>query len=358
MKNKISSSIVIMIVAFFVISFLFGCGAKNDKEIVINLDEIKDISTEKFTDLKIADNKGDTIYFGRIADIILGNDSDIIIVDSKKSRLVQLDKNGNFKKYVGRQGFGPGEFNFPEKGVYYNDNYYIRDNNGQLIQKYDKDMNYLTSYKTNSNDIAFINESEIVSIYEESDKYIFCTRDTLGNIIRSFGDIEGNEEGLIKNKMRIEVKCVYDSIYKHIFLVSVGAPIIRRFDLNGNLLQRINIEGAIIDSVRAKEKQPPGIVQIVDKDGNLVTPDLSRVTYFRTYLASASSAEGHRLIIFIQNFGAIVLHYNDNDIIDQKIIKCEIETEDKSVIPSALKDFNNIMLLYEGFYGKLFISKN
>jgi hypothetical protein len=108
-------------------------------------------------------------------------------------------------------------------------------------------MEYITSYRIklpSVSDIAFINENEIIAINQESDEHIFFVIDTLGNINRSFGDVKGNEEGLIQNQRKASsVKFVYDPLYKHIFLFSIGAPIIRRFDLNGNLLQRINIEG-------------------------------------------------------------------------------------------------------------------
>ena len=354
MKNKISGFIVIMVMAFFITSLFFvGCGATNDNEIVINLDEIKDVTTEKFTDLRITDNKGDTIYFGQIADIFLGADSNIMIIESEKSRIVQLDKNGNFKKYIGRPGGGPGEVISPSIGIYYNDNHYIVDNYAQLLQKFDKDMEYLTYYRIKlpaASDIAFINENEIISINQEGDEHIFFFIDTLGNIIRSFGDIKVNEEGLlIKGKQRRSsaIRFVYDPLYKHIFLVSTGAPIIRRFDLNGNLLQRINIEGERIATLnvtaeQAKQNASPNSIEA----GTL-------------YLLSPSILEGHKLLVTVGGFGSLVLHYDENDIIDIKLIKYNIITENEIMrSPLGLKDYNNIKLLSDILFGNLLVNTN
>jgi hypothetical protein len=339
------------ILFLLLVVLLFGCGKNNENVVIINIDEIKDITTEKFTELRIVDNKGDTIYFGNIADIFLGADSDIMIIEREKSRIVQLDKGGNFKRYIGRPGGGPGEFISPSIGIYYNDNHYIVDNYAQLLQKFDKDMEYITSYRirlTAASDIAFINENEIVAInYDESDEHIFFVIDTLGSIIRSFGDIKGNEEGImIKGKQRrsSQIKFVYDPLYKHIFLVSVGAPIIRRFDLNGNLLQRINFEGNRIDklNVTAEEARQ-----------NASSTSIEAGTF---YLLCPSIIEEHKLLVTIGGFGSLVLHYDENNIIDTKLIKHDIITEDKIWRWAlGLEEYNNMKFLYD-IMGQSFVS--
>jgi len=344
---------VILFFLLFVI-FLCGCSSKNNKKIVINLDEIKDVTTEKFSLLNIVDNKGDTLYFSQIGDIISGADSSIIIIETVKSRVIQIDKNGNFKKYIGRgrQGSGPGEFNNPVSGVYYNGNHYITDNWGMLIQKYDKDMNYLTTYKIRGySHIVFINENEILSFYDESDTHIFCVRDTLGNIVRSFGDIEGNEEGVVQNKKRMsQVKFVYDSLYKHIFLVSNWAPIIRRFDLNGNLLQRIDFEGKVIDTLN-----------IAAERGRQRAGNAPNAIGGTQYLINPSIVEGNKLLVSITKFGSLLLEYDEKNIKDKKMIKYEIANVSNihsTIIFNSLgiKDFNNVRLLYSMFGGSIFVS--
>jgi hypothetical protein len=336
------------ILFLFFLTFLFGCGT-NEKEIVINLDEIKDITIEKFTDFTITDSQGDIVYFDQVRDIISGSDSSIIIIDIKRSRLVQLDKYGNFKKYVGRQGSGPGEFNSPMGGVFYNNNQYIVDNYGQIIQKYDKDMNYLTSYKTSlfmSCDIVFINENEIVSVNDGSDEYIFCIRDTLGNIIRSFGDIKENEDGVVdkEKRRRTIVRFVYDSLYKHIFCFPSYEPVIKRFDLDGNLLQQINFEGNIIDEIRASSNRA--------KQHYANMPNTSAGA---PCLTNPSIIEGHKLLMTIPRFGSVILHYDDKNIIDKRVVKLEMDV--KSGIP-ALKDFNNIKLIYIYTTGEIYINSH
>ena len=413
------------------LAILFGYGT-NDKEIVINLDDIKNVTTQKFTDIEIMDSNNEIINFERISDIVLGAGSDIIVaLNQAEPCLVQLDKNLKFKKYVMGQAGTISENNAFLSIVYYNNNYYVVDDDGMRLQKYDKDVNYITSYKISLGtfyDITFINDNEILSLYplielcnvgfgtasqnetnidSEENKHIFCIMDTLGNIIRYFGDIEGNEEGLIiEGSQRRDgyVKSVYDPIYKQIFLISQMKPIIRRFDLNGNLLQQINIEGEVIDKLREQEKQPSQvIVKRIDKEGNIVERNVTDrvegevidklgeqekqpsqvvikqdkegniiverdaaadgvgVRKLVTYLSSASITEGHRLAVYIPELRAtLVLHYDDKNIIDTKIIKCEIETEGRFLTPFiALKDFNNMKLLYDQLLGgNILVSKN
>jgi hypothetical protein len=337
------------------IALLFCCD-KNDKEIVINLNDIQDIITETFSELTVLDNKRDTVYFKQVADIILDANSDIIVIDVTNSRLIQLDKDCNFKRYVGEKGSDPGEFNSIRGGVCYNNNYYIVDRAGQLIQKYDNNMNYITSYKTKLNrctDIAFLHENEIISIHESSDNYIFCTRDTLGTIVRIFGNIAGNEKGLIiKDKqVKAPVRFVYDTLHKHIFLVSTFEPIIRRFDLEGNLLQQINIKGSFIDTIRFASK-------VANQDYARMSNVISGVPFLR----NPSLAEGRLLVnIGMGGVGTLVLYYDKNGITDRKMIKYEIESRENISGTLGLKDFSNInmKLLYDPvFEDNILVSKD
>ena len=128
-------------------------------------------------------------------------------------------------------------------------------------------------------------------------------------------------------------------------MISEGAPIIRRFDLDGNLLQQINIAGDIVNKKHISafiRRQKIAHLSSISTD---------------TYLRSPYITEGHKLLVYIHKFGALELHYNDKDIIYKKIIKCEIETEDNNVVPWGIIKNDNIMLLYQSSPGKLFINK-
>jgi len=124
--------------------------------------------------------------------------------------------------------------------------------------------------------------------------------------------------------------------------------LVRRFDLDGNLLQRINIEGNRIDELnavaeRARQNASPNFIEA----GN-------------PYLMRPSILDGHNLLVPVSGFGSLVLHYDENDIIDAKLIKYDIITEDKFMRWTLdYKDCNNIKFLYDNlFSNNVFINKD
>jgi hypothetical protein len=144
-----------------------------------------------------------------------------------------------------------------------------------------------------------------------------------------------------KEKISHSFQFVYDPIYKHIFLVSnslpVRKPIIRRFDLNGNLLQRIDIF-AYNQTEELSANRPKYISTAIEVD-------------------NPSILEGHKLLVNVQNIGSLLLHYDDKNVIDTKLIKYSIEDGGKRTSLLKLKYFNNVKLLYDRYIGKVFINK-
>jgi hypothetical protein len=69
--------------------------------------------------------------------------------------------------------------------------------------------------------------------------------------------------------------------------------------------------------------------------------------------------DGHNLLVTVSGFGSLVLHYDENDIMDTKLIKYDIVTENEIMKWTLdLKDCNNIKLLHDIFSNNLFINTN
>ncbi len=112
----------------------------------------------------------DEYMFGEIREIAVDNEGQIFVLDTKKTLINVYDKNGLYKKTIGRHGQGPGELNYLhsigypiewDRGEYnyfkswlkwaafkgdhiifaFSENYelYIHDAKGELIQKIEKE---------------------------------------------------------------------------------------------------------------------------------------------------------------------------------------------------------------------------
>jgi hypothetical protein len=67
-------------------------------------------------DLRIGTVKGgDEYMFGDIRQLAVDDDGQIFVLDTKKTLINVYDKNGLYKKTVGRHGQGPGELQAPQR---------------------------------------------------------------------------------------------------------------------------------------------------------------------------------------------------------------------------------------------------
>jgi len=89
-----------------------------------------------------------TPLFNRPADIAFDSDDNIYIADGYgNSRVVKLDRNGNFLKTWGIKGTGPGEFNLVHNIVIDSKNIvYVIDRENKRIQLFNKDGEYLREW--------------------------------------------------------------------------------------------------------------------------------------------------------------------------------------------------------------------
>lgn len=95
---------------------------------------------QKSTDLHPAGTKG---AFNRETDVAWDENDNMYVADGYvNSRVVKIDKKGNWLKTVGSFGSGQDQFNIVHTIAYANGNVYVGDRSNNRIQVYDTDLNY------------------------------------------------------------------------------------------------------------------------------------------------------------------------------------------------------------------------
>ncbi|MFC2167275.1 6-bladed beta-propeller [Acidobacteriota bacterium] len=118
-------------------------------------------------DLRIGTVKGSDEYmFGEIREIAVDDDGQIFVLDTKKTLINVYDKNGLYKKTIGRHGQGPGELQAPQRmSKTWQDEIFVEDHGARAFVYYTLDGLY-------SRRVTF------------SSVFIFTTGiDSLGNIV-------------------------------------------------------------------------------------------------------------------------------------------------------------------------------
>ncbi len=118
-------------------------------------------------DLRIGTVKGSDEYmFGEIREIAVDDDGQIFVLDIKKTQINVYDKNGFYKKTIGRHGQGPGELQAPQRmKKTWQDEIFVEDHGARAFVYYTLDGRY-------SRRVTYANI------------FIFTTGvDSLGNII-------------------------------------------------------------------------------------------------------------------------------------------------------------------------------
>ena len=118
-------------------------------------------------DLRIGKVEGQDEYmFGEIREIAVDDDGQIFVLDIKKTLINVYDKNGRYKKTIGRHGQGPGELQAPQRmKKTWQDEIFVEDHGARSFVYYTLDGRY-------SRRITY------------SNIFIFTTGiDSLGNII-------------------------------------------------------------------------------------------------------------------------------------------------------------------------------
>lgn len=173
----------------------------------------------------------------------------IYLVDTGNNRILKFDGNGQFMKSVGGFGWGKEQFDMPvdicaKSGL----DIFVVDYNNQRIERYDKDLNYISSFYSNESNrdnlqfgyprgISISIHGELTLIDSENNRLLRIN--SFGEPEFSFGDFaEG--KGKLDNPFQIEIGAddrVYVSdkatdrivVFDHFgnYLTEIGTGILR-----------------------------------------------------------------------------------------------------------------------------------
>lgn len=186
--------------------------------------------------------------FSRATSFYITSNGIIYVTDSATDEITSFDTLGNYLKDIGGYGWGNSQFDYPAD-VYADPlSVYVTDKNNHRIQRFDKNLNYISSlYKRESN----ISEEQFAYpigtvISSQGDMYVLDSEnkrvmkfDLFGNFIFYFGGIDAGNYSLT-NPKTISV-----SPGNNIF-ISDGKRIVI-FDQYGNGLNSITLDEEIIN---------------------------------------------------------------------------------------------------------------
>ncbi len=103
--------------------------------------------TDFLSDIKLIPlETNDSILIGEI-NKVLGDENSFYILDAfNTGRIFRFDKQGKFLNFIGKKGNGPGEFNTPLDFIVFNDKVLVLNEGGKIIE-FDKNGNYKKTLK-------------------------------------------------------------------------------------------------------------------------------------------------------------------------------------------------------------------
>lgn len=76
---------------------------------------------------------GQSVEFERVSSVLRGPGGEILVADAKAKRILEFDSSGTWRREIGRQGAGPGEFGIPSSIGFLGDTLAVLDNgNGRI----------------------------------------------------------------------------------------------------------------------------------------------------------------------------------------------------------------------------------
>lgn len=157
---------------------------------------------------------GDNLNFSQPEALSIDVKGNIYIVDSGNNRIVKVDKGGTFLDAVGGFGWQPEQFDRPlDVSVSSILDVFIADYNNQRIERYDKDLNYISSYTRKDNEVyeldfgfpssvAMSKHGELFIADMENDRILKL--DTFGQAVLVFGDYSWGK-GKLTEPRKLEI---------------------------------------------------------------------------------------------------------------------------------------------------------
>jgi hypothetical protein len=240
-----------------------------------------DTPTNEKTSLQKTENMANVLKndlnLSMVWDIIEGPESTLYINDFENKRIVQISKEGKFIKSYGKMGDLPGEFkrdinqiiNIENKYIYVNDDFTRR------VQIFDLNMNYLNSiynpalfgrlsYGKDSNLYCFPKERVACPVPEKyrskgegkkiiKTMFISDVYDMLGKEVRRIGKIRNNDSVVFQDGNWSFYKIFTNINSDYIWCVFELAPVIRKYDYDGNFIEEIILESEEINKIDNKK---------------------------------------------------------------------------------------------------------
>lgn len=173
----------------------------------------------------------------------------IYVSDTGNNRLQKFSPRGELITFIGGFGWDKSQFQFPIDIFVYNSlDIFVADFDNNRIQRYDKDLNWLTSYSSNENwnpkyqflfphSVCLSLHGDFFIVDSENDKVIKLNASFEPQL--SFGDYDWGQ-GVLE-----EASHVYVSKNDNIYVTDVAAHSILVYDYFGNFLYSIGQEHLI-----------------------------------------------------------------------------------------------------------------
>jgi len=189
------------------------------------------------------DNVNDEQQFFRMpTNIKIGKNNFVYILDSGNNRIQVFDRQGNYKRTIGRRGQGPGDLINPGSITIDNhNNLLVADSGNHRIQSFDSEGNCLYSFKTINGKPSVIditNENEIALYsHEESFKshMLISIYNLNGKLTKRIGKIHNNA------KLPTNLESIYFTFDKkhNIFISYYATPYYQKYSCDGKLLMTV-----------------------------------------------------------------------------------------------------------------------
>jgi hypothetical protein len=220
--------------------------------------------------IKAISEVNDSIFFSAgFADIKFSNNK-IYASDLKADRILIFNENLELENIFGITGNGPGELRNPSKLFLSNDTIFVYDVGGNRINVYRTNGNYLKQIileKGTKIYEEFVVKNGNIYVSNPLGDYPISVFDLDGRLINQFGiwiSTSSAREKIERNYRNISI----DSM-GNIITVLLSEPIVEKYDLYGNLIQRLNLSSLDLIQdrlIKVRETQEKDR-QVLDRQG-------------------------------------------------------------------------------------------